>query len=285
MSNSSAIQIIDCPRDAIQGLHAFIPTEKKIAYINQLIASGLFSTIDFGSFVSPHAVPQMKDTGAVLEGLIKDNKVALSAIVANKKGVDIAVNYDSLDIVGYPFSISETFQQRNTNAGIDEAVDTVKYILDRISKRNQLDLVVYISMAFGNPYQDPWSYDLVLSWMHQLKALGVRRFSMADTTSEANPKQIEELFKQIYKDFSALEISAHFHSTPDRALSKIDAAYGAGCRRFEGAILGYGGCPFAQDDLVGNISTELLLKHFNLANDTESSELVKGFQKLISDDL
>lgn len=282
MFKNAEIKIIDCPRDAIQGIKDFLPTEKKIAYINQLIDSGLFSTIDFGSFVSPKAVPQMKDTGEVLDGLIKKNAVELSAIIANKQGVDRAVTYDSLDLLGYPFSISETFQQRNTHQGIEESVDTVKYILEVISKKNRLNLVVYISMAFGNPYQDPWDYDLVLSWISRLKELGVQRFSIADTTSEANPMQISELFKLIGSNFPNLNFSAHFHSAPDMALSKIEAAYAAGCRNFEGAIMGYGGCPFAQDELVGNISTELLLEHFNLANADETRNLVKGFQNLIS---
>ncbi|MFZ4261450.1 hydroxymethylglutaryl-CoA lyase [Sphingobacterium sp. HJSM2_6] len=282
MSNNSEIKIIDCPRDALQGIKTWLPTENKIAYINQLIASGLFSTIDFGSFVSPHAVPQMKDSGEVLEGLIKRDGVELSAVIANKRGLDIAVTYDSLDRVGFPFSISETFQQRNTNKGIVEAVETLNYILEVLSTRNKLHLVVYISMAFGNPYEDPWSYDLVLSWIHQLKNMGVNRFSIADTTSEANPTQINELFRRIHQDFPTLDVSAHFHSSAAMALSKIEAAYDAGCRSFEGAILGYGGCPFAQDELVGNISSELLLKHFNLADDAETGPLVKEFQKLIS---
>lgn len=285
MFNNDQVTLVDCPRDAIQGIQYQIPTEKKIAYINQLIKSQVFDCIDFGSFVSPKAVPQLSDTEAVLAGLEKDDKVKLLAIIANKRGAEIGSEMQKIDYLGYPFSISETFQKKNTNASIAEAYETVKEVLDIMSKNAKQELVIYISMAFGNPYGDHWDMDLVSEWIYNLNAIGVKNFSIADTTSEATPESITDLCHKITKDFEDIPFSAHFHSPIESALLKIDAAYSAGCRRFEGAVLGYGGCPFAKDELVGNIPSELLVDRFNKANFDTMSGLMEGFQNLIKHEL
>jgi len=281
--NSNIIKLVECPRDAIQGISNIISTDKKITYINELITSNLFEYIDFGSFVSAKTVPQMQDTAAVLEGLIKSNQTKLLAIIANEKGAEIASNYNRIDYLGYPFSISETFQLRNTNSTISESFERVQNISNIIANTNH-ELVVYISMAFGNPYGDEWNNDTVLYWIEKISKLGVRRFSIADTTSEANPTLIKELFFKINEKFPYLDFSIHLHSRIESSLLKIEAAYDAGCRRFEGAFLGYGGCPFAKDDLVGNVPMELLLDRFNKSNSEEMSKLMVGFQNLISID-
>ncbi|MGE8241140.1 MAG: hydroxymethylglutaryl-CoA lyase, partial [Sphingobacterium sp.] len=246
------VVLVDCPRDAIQGLHNFIATDKKVRHINALIESGLFDVIDFGSFVSPKAVPQLADTKEVLNGVLKNDRVKLLAIVANLRGVQEAVQEEKIDFIGYPFSISETFQLRNTNRGLDDSyqqLKEMKILADTYGKT----LVVYISMAFGNPYGDPWSVDLVEEWIDRLMQLGVAEFSLADTTSEANVGQITDLFGLVRMRYPQLAIGAHFHARREDSLAKVQAAYDAGCRKFEGALLGYGGCPFAKDDLVGNI--------------------------------
>lgn len=285
MYNKEQVTLVDCPRDAIQGILYQIPTEKKIAYINQLIKSQVFDCIDFGSFVSPKAVPQLSDTQAVLEGLEKDDQVKLLAIIANKRGAEIGSEMEKIDYLGYPFSISETFQKKNTNASIVQAYEAVKEILGIMGRNEKQELVVYISMAFGNPYGDHWDMDLVSEWIYNLNAIGVRNFSIADTTSEATPESIKDLFHKITKEFTDIPFSAHFHSPIESALLKVDAAYSAGCRRFEGAVLGYGGCPFAKDELVGNIPSELLVDRFNKANFDTMSGLMQGFQNLIKHEL
>lgn len=277
------IQLVECPRDAIQGVSHFIATEKKVAYINALIASSLFSCIDFGSFVSPKAVPQMRDTAAVLEGIVKSNATKLLAIIANERGAEEGVRHDKVDLLGYPFSISETFQLRNTNATIAQSYKRIQHIVDILSYSKQ-ELVVYISMAYGNPYDDPWSAALVVQWVEKLAALGVVRFSIADTTSMAYPQQIEELFTVLKSEFPQLSFSAHFHSRVEDALLKVQAAQEAGCQQFEGALLGFGGCPFAQDELVGNMPTELLLDYFKGIQSTEIRNLLESFQDLIRRD-
>lgn len=285
MYNKDQVTLVDCPRDAIQGILYQIPTEKKIAYINQLIKSQVFDCIDFGSFVSPKAVPQLSDTQAVLEGLEKDERVKLLAIIANKRGAEIGSEMGKIDYLGYPFSISETFQKKNTNASIAQAYEAVKEILGIMGKNDKQELVVYISMAFGNPYGDHWDMDLVSEWIYNLNAIGVRNFSIADTTSEATPDSIKDLFHKITQEFTDIPFSAHFHSPIESALLKVDAAYSAGCRRFEGAVLGYGGCPFAKDELVGNIPSELLVDRFNKANFDTMSALMQEFQNLIKHEL
>lgn len=284
MYNNNNVSLVDCPRDAIQGIKNQIPTQKKIAYINELIESKLFDCIDFGSFVSPKAVPQLSDTVEVINGLEKNDQVKLLAIIANIRGAEIGSQIDKIDYLGYPFSISETFQKNNTNANIAQAFETVKEMLDIINKGNQ-ELVVYISMAFGNPYGDHWDMDLVSQWVSNLKNIGVKNFSIADTTSEATPESIHDLFHKLTKEHEDIPFSVHLHSPVESALLKIDAAYAAGCRRFEGAILGYGGCPFAKDELVGNIPSELLVDRFGKGSFEDVSKLMQGFQNLINNEL
>ncbi len=281
MFHKETIQLIECPRDAIQGIKSFIPTAKKITYINQLMESNVFDCIDFGSFVSPKAVPQMQDTVQVLEGLEKKNDTKLLAIIANERGAEIVKPLPNIDFLGYPFSISETFQQRNANSTVEQSFQRIEHIKN-IMVGGRQELVVYISMAFGNPYNDPWNTDLVLNWIEKLSALGISRFSIADTTSEATPESIKMLFTLIKHTFPKLEFSIHLHSRAENALLKIEAAYEAGCRIFEGAIMGYGGCPFAQDDLVGNIPMEMLLHRFKKLNENEMQALLAGFQELIA---
>lgn len=277
------INLVECPRDAIQGITHFISTNRKIEYINSLISSGIFEYIDFGSLVSPKAVPQMKDTLAVLEGLNKINATKLLAIIVNEKGAEIAHGQSKIDYLGYPFSISETFQRKNANSTILESYDRVRNITNIIANNSQ-ELVVYISMAFGNPYGDKWNIDLVLDWINKLAELGIKRFTISDTTSEANPIQIKNLFSVLNQQFNDLDFSIHLHSVVESSLIKVNAAYESGCRRFEGAFLGFGGCPFANDDLVGNIPTELLLARFNKSNTIEMSNLMDGFRSLIKND-
>jgi len=281
MSASERIRLVECPRDAIQGIsHHFIPTEKKIGYINQLIRSHAFDCIDFGSFVSPQAVPQMQDTARVLEGIEKSSQTKLLAIIVNEKGAESAKSLDKIDFLGYPFSISETFQQRNAHSTVEQSFQRIESIKNRMASGKQ-DLVVYISMAFGNPYGDPWSMELVLGWMEKLSELGISRFSIADTTSEASPESIKMLYTLVRHTFPDMELSLHLHSRPENALLKIEAGYNAGCRTFEGAMMGYGGCPFAQDDLVGNIPSEMLLRRFRNMDDNKIQTLLDGFQGMI----
>lgn len=276
------MKIIECPRDAIQGLHDFIPTHKKIAYINQLLASNLFDTIDFGSFVSPKAIPQMADTKAVVEGLdMSATKTKLLAIIANERGAAEAATYDQITYLGYPFSVSETFQLRNTNATITESLERVKGIQEICEKANKA-LVLYISMGFGNPYGDLWNAEIVLNWVSQLKQLGIKIFSLSDTVGIATPENISYLFQNLIPRYPELEFGAHLHTTPDTWKEKIESAYGAGCRRFDGALLGYGGCPMAADELVGNMPTENLLILSENTDFDKINDLKMAFQNLIN---
>ena len=254
------MKIIDCPRDAMQGIHEFIPTEKKIEYINQLLKVG-FDTIDFGSFVSPKAIPQIKDTVEVLDGLDLDNTSSkLLAIVANTRGAQEAVQYDAITYLGFPFSISETFQQRNTNKSIVEALNTLNEIQELCVKNDKM-LVTYISMGFGNPYGDPFDVDVVGKFTDVLSSLGIKIISLADTIGVSNDENITYLYSNLIKAYPQVEFGAHLHSNPTTALDKIKSAYKAGCRRFDGAIRGFGGCPMAKDDLTGNIATELIVSY------------------------
>lgn len=246
----------------MQGIHEFIPTELKTAYINSLLKVG-FDTVDFGSFVSPKAIPQLRDTAQVLSGLnLNETKSKLLAIVANKRGATDAGKFPEIAYLGYPFSISETFQIRNTNRGIDKAWADVQDIHDVCQKTNK-KLVVYFSMGFGNPYNDPWSVELVEEWANKFHTLGVHTISLSDTIGAAAPKDISYLFDTLIPAYPDMEFGAHFHSRPNKWREKIDAAYKSGCRRFDAAIKGYGGCPFAEDELVGNIATENLLTYFD----------------------
>ena len=258
---SEKVKIIECPRDAMQGIKMFIPTEKKILYLQSLLSCG-FDTIDFGSFVSPRAIPQMADTAEVLERLdLEHNLSKLLAIVANVRGAQDACNYGAIDYLGYPFSISENFQMRNTHKTIAQSTEILKEILDLASKSGK-EVVVYISMGFGNPYGDPWNVDIVGEWTEKLTSMGVKILSLSDTVGTSTPEIISYLFSNLIPMYPAVEFGAHLHTTPGTWHEKIDAAYKAGCRRYDGAIQGFGGCPMAKDELTGNMPTEKMLSYF-----------------------
>jgi hydroxymethylglutaryl-CoA lyase len=259
------MKIIECPRDAMQGLHDFIPTQDKVRYINQLLKVG-FDTIDFGSFVSPKAIPQMRDTAEVLEQLQwKQSASKLLAIVANTRGAEEAAKHESIAFLGFPLSISETFQIRNTNKSIAEALNALEEIQNICEAKNK-KLVTYISMGFGNPYGDPYAVELVGQFVDILNTMGSDVISLADTVGSATPDEIRSLFESLVGQYPKTELGVHLHSTPQHATQKIDAAFKAGCTRFDGAIKGYGGCPMAKDDLVGNLATETILSYFDLNN-------------------
>tara|TARA_B100000809_G_scaffold160242_1_gene157615 strand:- start:244 stop:1095 length:852 start_codon:yes stop_codon:yes gene_type:complete len=271
------VKLIECPRDAMQGLHAFIPTETKAAYINQLLKVG-FDTVDFGSFVSPKAIPQLKDTAAVLNLLdLSTTKSKLLSIVANQRGATEACHFEEIDYLGFPFSISETFQQRNTNSSIDESLVRVADIQNLCAKHNK-KLVVYISMAFGNPYGDLWNSDIVIEWTKKLSDLGVEIIALSDTTGVSNPENISYLFNNTIPEFTNVEIGAHLHTTPTTWEEKVNAAYNSGCKRFDGAIKGFGGCPMANDKLTGNMATEHLITYLN-ENNIETNLNLNEFKK------
>lgn len=274
------MKFIECPRDAMQGIETFIPTNLKIAYINQLLKVG-FDTIDFGSFVSPKAIPQLRDTAEVLAGLdLSSTQTKLLAIIANARGAADACHFDQIQYLGYPFSISETFQMRNTNATIEESLSRVEEI-QNLAKSHNKQLVIYISMAFGNPYGDPWNADLVINWTQRLvNELGIEIIALADTVGLSTAENVKQLFSSVIPAFPKIEIGAHLHAKPNEARSKIEAALASGCQRFDSAIGGLGGCPMAEDDLVGNIATEVLLDTVKAAdrNNMVGSELVKALQ-------
>ncbi|MCH7524351.1 MAG: hydroxymethylglutaryl-CoA lyase [Bacteroidetes bacterium] len=255
------IKIIECPRDAMQGIKDFIPTECKVQYIQSLLRVG-FDTIDFGSFVSPKAIPQMVDTAEVLAQLdLSKTTSKLLAIVANTRGASDASQYNEIDYLGYPFSISENFQMRNTHKTIAQSVVTLQEILNIADRTNKL-VVVYLSMGFGNPYGDPWNVDIVGNWTERLGKMGVKIISLSDTIGSSNPENIEYLFSSLIPKYPEIEFGAHLHTTPSSWFEKVDAAYKAGCRRFDGAIQGFGGCPMAKDELTGNMPTEKLVSYF-----------------------
>lgn len=257
------MKIIECPRDAMQGIKDIIPTEVKSKYINSLLNIG-FDTIDFGSFVSPKAIPQMHDTAEVLKQLnLSTTKSKLLAIIANTRGAQDACSFDEIKYLGFPFSISETFQQRNANSSIAESLVRVEEI-QNLCVQHKKELVVYISMAFGNPYGDVWNSDIVINWTKKLSDLGVKIIALSDTIGVSNRENISYLFSNIIPEFKNVEIGAHLHSTKEKAQEKIDAAYKSGCQRFDVAIHGFGGCPMAKDDLTGNLATEDLEQYFNL---------------------
>lgn len=263
------IKIIECPRDAMQGITGFIPTSVKVEYLNRLLRVG-FDTLDFGSFVSPKAVPQMQDTREIIARL-EPSSTKLLAIVANNRGIDEACLFSRVDQLGFPFSISETFQKRNTGKGISESLDSVKHLLSS-SEKYEKQAVVYLSMAFGNPYGDDWSAEMANDRLGELVELGVSIISLADTTGLASPEQVRQLFTQAKDSFDTIELGVHLHSNPSDAEAKLAAAFEAGCRRFDSALRGFGGCPMAEDHLVGNIATESLLSFLE----------GKGYRNLIS---
>jgi hydroxymethylglutaryl-CoA lyase len=252
------IKLIECPRDAMQGIKDFVPTEMKIQYINLLLSCG-FDTIDFGSFVSPKAIPQMKDTADVLKGLKLNRTTKLLAIIANERGAEDAIEFDEIDYLGYPFSVSEVFQMRNTNATIDESLQRAERIQNlALSKKKKL--VVYLSMGFGNPYGELWNPEIVLKWSKVLhEKIGVQILAPSDTIGCATEKEVFDLFKTLRSELQSVEFGAHLHTRYENTDGLIRAAYDAGCRRFDSAIKGFGGCPMAKDDLTGNMPTEKLL--------------------------
>ena len=255
------IKLIECPRDAMQGINKFIPTKKKIRYIQSLLRVG-FDTIDFGSFVSPRAIPQMQDTASVLSQLdLSGTNSKLLAIVANLRGAIVAANFSEIDYLGYPFSISENFQMRNTHKTILESVGELKKIIEIAKKKNK-SLVVYLSMAFGNPCGDPWDLQIVGQWIERLHNMGVEVISLSDTIGSSTKETISYLFSNLIPEFKKIEFGAHLHTHPLTWYDKVDTAFSAGCRRFDGAIQGYGGCPMAKDELTGNMPTEKLISYF-----------------------
>lgn len=258
---AAEVKIIECPRDAMQGIKDFIPTESKVKYIQSLLRVG-FDTIDFGSFVSPKAIPQMADTAEVLGQLdLSTTKSKLLAIVANTRGANDASQHKAIDYLGYPFSISENFQMRNTHKTIAQSIVTLEEILEIANKTNK-EVVVYISMGFGNPYGDPWNVDIVGEWTERLSNMGVRILSLSDTIGSSDADSIDYLFSNLIPQYPDIEFGAHLHTTPTTWFEKVDAAYKAGCLRFDGAIQGFGGCPMAKDELTGNMPTEKLLSYF-----------------------
>ncbi|HSZ25159.1 MAG TPA: hypothetical protein VK766_05550 [Cytophagaceae bacterium] len=257
---TGGIKLIECPRDAMQGIHDFIPTKVKVNYLNALLQVG-FDTLDFGSFVSSKAIPQMKDTAEVLEQLEMGSfKTKLLAIVANVRGAEEACQYEQIAYLGFPLSLSETFQQRNTNKTIAEAFEQLT-IIQGLTVKNDKILVVYLSMGFGNPYGDPYDVAYIEEFVSKLKILGIKIICPSDTIGISNTENITYLFTNLIKRFPEIEFGAHLHSNPSVALEKIEAAYQAGCRRFDGAIKGYGGCPMAQDELTGNMATEEIIRY------------------------
>ncbi len=273
------MKIIECPRDAMQGISKFIPTEQKAHYINMLLKVG-FDTIDFGSFVSPKAIPQLRDTAEVLSLLkVQESKSKLLAIVANTRGAEEASKHEAITYLGFPLSISETFQQRNTNKSIVEALNTIEEIQEICNKTNKI-LVTYISMGFGNPYNDPYDASIVEQFTGILAALDVKIISLADTIGVSQPEQIQYLFKTLIQKFPSIEFGAHLHSNPATAVEKIEAAYNSGCQRFDGAIKGFGGCPMAEDELVGNLATETVLSFLDSKNDAPALDRA-AFQEVM----
>ncbi|MFT6867934.1 MAG: hydroxymethylglutaryl-CoA lyase [Cyclobacteriaceae bacterium] len=256
------MKIIECPRDAMQGMERFIPTALKVKYINSLLRVG-FDTIDFGSFVSPKAIPQLADTAEVLDQLdLSSTSSKLLAIVANVRGAETAADFHEIQYVGYPLSLSETFQQRNTNRSIEDAFDNLSEIQE-ICQINDKILVVYLSMGFGNPYGDPYELDYVSDFVDRLDEMEVDVISLADTIGISKPEIITQLFTSLIPKFPHIEFGAHLHSHPDNSQEKLLAAFRSGCRRIDGAIRGFGGCPMAEDDLVGNIATETIIDALN----------------------
>jgi hydroxymethylglutaryl-CoA lyase len=272
-----AIKIIECPRDAMQGIKKMIPTADKIVYLQSLLRVG-FDTLDFGSFVSPKAIPQMQDTAEVLDGLdLSKTQTKLLAIIANTKGAEMASLHPEIRYLGFPFSISENFQMRNTHKTIAESLVTLQEILE-IAVKSEKEVVAYLSMGFGNPYGDPWNIEIVGEWTEKLAKMGVKILSLSDTVGSSTPDVIAYLFGHLIPKYPQIEFGAHLHTTPDRWFEKVDAAYKAGCLRFDGAIKGYGGCPMAKDDLTGNMPTEIVLNWLQ-KNNSDTGIHENAFQK------
>jgi len=262
---SNQVRLIECPRDAMQGWKTPIPTAQKAAYINLLLKAG-FDTIDFGSFVSPKAIPQLADTREVIGQLdLSGTSTRLLAIVANLRGATDAVIFDEISYLGYPFSVSETFQQRNTNSSIRESLTRVEEIQELCVKSGK-QLVIYISMGFGNPYGDPYDEEQVFEWVNRLVGMDIGIISLADTVGLASPEQVYSMTRYLVESLPGTAIGVHLHSTPDNWQDKLDAAVKAGCKRFDGALKGIGGCPMANDELVGNMDSERMIEYFRERN-------------------
>ena len=255
------VKIIECPRDAMQGIKTFIPTANKVTYIQSLLRVG-FDSIDFGSFVSPKAIPQMQDTAEVLAQLdLSQTQSKLLAIIANTQGAEAACNFPEIQYLGFPFSISENFQMRNTHKTISQSLVSLQEILNLADAKNK-QVIAYLSMGFGNPYGDPWNTEIVGEWTEKLAGMGVKIVSLSDTIGSSTPDVISYLFSNLIPAYPTIEFGAHLHTTPDSWFEKIEAAYHAGCLRFDGAIQGFGGCPMATNHLTGNMPTEKLLSYF-----------------------
>ncbi|GGE67631.1 hydroxymethylglutaryl-CoA lyase [Pedobacter psychrotolerans] len=273
-------KIVECPRDAMQGLHNFIPTDLKAEYLNLLLQVG-FDTLDFGSFVSPRAIPQLADTAEVLGKLdLSTTNTKLLAIIANLKGVKLAVNHEAISYLGFPFSISETFQQRNTNSSIEQSLATVEEMLSLCAKHNKT-AVVYLSMGFGNPYGDEWNYEIVEKWADVLVDKGVEILSLADTVGISTLEKINEILPKLLSKFSHSEIGIHLHSTPAERFEKIEAAYNSGVKRIDSALKGFGGCPMAADDLTGNIATEDVINFLNSKGENLNLNMAKWNEAMV----
>jgi hydroxymethylglutaryl-CoA lyase len=277
-SETMNTKIVECPRDAMQGWANWIPTEKKIDYLNQLLKVG-FDTLDFGSFVSPKAIPQMADTAAVYEAL-DESDTKLLAIIANVRGAENAANFKRIKYLGFPFSISETFQQRNTNSSIAEAFKTVEMI-QNICQKTDKEMVVYFSMGFGNPYGDVFNPEIVANWAEKMYELGIKTIALSDTVGVADKQTITQLYSTLIPQYPDIEFGGHFHANTDNWQMKIESAYQAGCRRFDGAIGGFGGCPMAEDDLVGNMNTQNMIHFFEnqgIKLELNKSEFIKSVE-------
>lgn len=270
------IKLIECPRDAMQGIREHIPTEKKVQYIQSILRCG-FDTVDFGSFVSPKAIPQMADTAKVLSQLdLSNTQSKLLAIVANTRGAVEASKYEEISYLGYPFSISENFQMRNTHKTIADSVKVLQEILETANKNNK-EVVAYLSMSFGNPYGDPWNVEIVGEWTEKLSGMGIKILSLSDTVGSSTPDIIDYLFSNLIPKYPQIEFGAHLHTKPTSWHEKADAAFQAGCSRFDGAIQGFGGCPMAKDELTGNMPTEKLLSYFT-SKKTETGIKMTSFE-------
>jgi hydroxymethylglutaryl-CoA lyase len=278
MNSGNRVWVTECPRDAMQGITDFISTKTKVEYLNTLLEAG-FDRLDFGSFVSPKAVPQMRDTREVLDQLVPGSGTSLIAIVANVRGAREALETGKVDFIGYPFSVSETFQVRNTNTGIAASFDNVLRMSDEAGKAGK-GLIVYISMAFGNPYGDPWNADLVSGWVLQLWNAGIRNISLSDTVGIATEKEVAAITGQTIREFPGMETGVHLHCKPDNWREKVSAAFDNGCRRFDSAIRGYGGCPMAGDELTGNLATENLVKYL-IEKNVESRIIPEKFDRAL----
>lgn len=265
----SKIKIIECPRDAMQGIKRWIPSDEKLSYLQSILSVG-FDVVDFGSFVSSRVIPQMKDTDYIIKNLDTTNTNSkLLAIVANYRGAVAACNYSTISYIGYPFSISEIFQMRNTNKTMAESFDDLKKIKSIIEAKNK-KLVVYLSMGFGNPYGEPWNLEIIEKWIQSLNSIGVETISISDTIGTAKKSDINKIYSFLIPRYSKIEFGAHFHAKPNEWYEKVNEAYNNGCRRFDGAIMGFGGCPMAKDDLTGNVPTEKLLSFFNSIKENTS---------------